>query len=133
MQKYITLFFSVLLFAACKQAAAPPPDVVSEPQMVNLLTELHLTDGELYTVTPVADTLYKYGREKYIAVFKKHHISEKQFDDSYKYYTQDPQKIQGIYEKVDKVLKAKLDSITKAGKKPGATQQKPQINAVPQE
>ncbi|MBL4675112.1 MAG: DUF4296 domain-containing protein [Mucilaginibacter sp.] len=119
MQKYISLFFSVLLFAACKPSATTPPNVIDEQRMIRLLTDLHIADGELYAITPVPDTLYKYGREKYLTLFKAYQVTEKQFDDSFKYYSQDPAKIQGIYENVDKILKAKLDSVRAVKPKPG--------------
>jgi hypothetical protein len=126
MQKYISLFFSVLLFAACKPAATLPPNIIEEPKMIRLLTDLHITDGELYSVTPVPDTLYRYGREKYVDLFKRHHVTEQQFNDSYNYYSKDPAKIQAIYESVDKVLQAKLDSIRTPAKKAGQSNtQKP--------
>ncbi|RFZ94300.1 DUF4296 domain-containing protein [Mucilaginibacter conchicola] len=128
MQKYISLFFSVLLFAACKPAAKTPPNIIDEQKMIKLLTDLHITDGELYTITPVPDTLFKYGREKYLALFKRHHVTEKQYDDSFKYYSQNPEKIQAIYNEVDKILKAKLDSIRTPAKNTGqANAKKPGI------
>lgn len=112
MQKYISLFFSVLLFATCKQEG-PPPDTIEEKKMVRLLTDLHIADGELYTIAPVNDSLYKYGREKYVTLFKNYHVSEDQFKKSYRYYALQPEKIQAIYDGVSKALKAKLDSINK--------------------
>ncbi|WP_121244284.1 DUF4296 domain-containing protein [Mucilaginibacter phyllosphaerae] len=114
MQKYITLFFSVLLYLSACKSETTPKGVINEPQMVNLLTDLHIVDGTLYTVPQVPDSLYKYASDKYVQLFKKHHTTAAIFKKSFKYYTTQPDKLQEIYTKVDAIIKAKLDSLNRA-------------------
>jgi hypothetical protein len=123
MHKYITLFFSVMLFlTACGKKKAPD-GILSEPQMVSLLTDVHIADGSLYGISQVPDSIYKYGMASYQAVFKKHHINETEFKKNLKYYSTQPEQLMEIYEKVDAALKGKLDSVNK----------KPKNNALPKE
>ena len=113
MHKYITLFFSVLLFLSACSKKKTPEGILSQPQMISLLTDVHVVDGSLYNVSQIPDSLYKYGMASYIAVFKKHHINEAEFKKNLKYYSTQPEQLMEIYEKVDLALKGKLDSVNK--------------------
>ncbi|MCO5934958.1 DUF4296 domain-containing protein [Mucilaginibacter sp. RB4R14] len=118
MQKYISLFFlGLICLTACKRNSVPN-DIIQEQQMISLLTDIHLTDGAIYSAPQVPDSLYKYGRAKYDAVFKKHHTTDAEFKKSLKYYSVHPEQVQDMYNKIDAVIKAKIDSINKASKKP---------------
>jgi hypothetical protein len=50
MQKYISLFFSVLLFLTACKSNDVPDGIIKEKEMISLLTDVHLTDGAIYTV-----------------------------------------------------------------------------------
>ncbi|RWY50374.1 DUF4296 domain-containing protein [Mucilaginibacter gilvus] len=113
MHKYIVLFFSVLVFLTACGGDNAPEGIIEQPQMVGLLTEIHLTDGGLYNVPQVPDSLYKYGSARYVAVFKRYHTTDKQFATSLKYYTTQPLKLTEIYEKVSQNIKGKTDSLVK--------------------
>jgi hypothetical protein len=114
MQKYISLFFSVLLYLTACQSSSVPDGVIKEQEMISLLTDIHITDGSIYTVPQMPDSLYKYGSAKYVAVFKKHHTTDAIFKKSLKYYTTQPEQLQDMYNKIDGILKAKIDSTNKA-------------------
>ncbi|MES2265917.1 MAG: DUF4296 domain-containing protein [Bacteroidota bacterium] len=118
MQKYISLFFLGLICLTACESKEAPKDIIQEQQMIALLTDLHLTDGTLYMVQQTPDSLYKYGRAKYDAVFKKHHTTDAEFKKSFKYYSFHPEQVQDMYVKIDAILKAKTDSVNKASKTP---------------
>ncbi|WP_374950650.1 DUF4296 domain-containing protein [Mucilaginibacter sp.] len=117
MHKYIILFFSVLAFFASCVDDAPPPGIIPEQQMVGLLTDLHLVDGQLYSVQQLPDSIYKYGVNKYRAVFKQYKTNDANFKKSLKYYSTKPEQIQAIYDSVQSIIKFKTDSVTKIGTK----------------
>jgi hypothetical protein len=117
MHKYIILFFSVLVFLTACRNEGPPVDVIKEPQMIKLLTDIHLVDGQLYAVQQTPDSLYKYGANKYIAVFKKHHTTDAAFKKSLKYYSTQPELIQAMYDTIQKKMQFKIDSLSKVGTK----------------
>ena len=113
MQKYISLFFSVLLFLTACQSEDLPKGVLKEKDMLNLLLDVHLTDGEVYQVPQVPDSLYKYSSAKYVALFKRHHTTDAVYKASLKYYTKQPERIQAMYNQLEVILKAKVDSLNK--------------------
>ncbi|MCQ6956583.1 DUF4296 domain-containing protein [Mucilaginibacter aquariorum] len=117
MQKYISLFFSVLLYLTACKSNDVPNGIIEEKEMISLLTDVHITDGAIYSLPQIPDSLYKYGRDKYVAVFKKHHTTDDQFQKSLKYYTTQPDRLQEMYNKIDVIIKAKIDSINQAQKK----------------
>jgi hypothetical protein len=128
MHKYIILFFSVLVFlTACSDNDAPE-GIIAQPQMVTLLTDVHLTDGALYNVPQTPDSLYKYGTARYAALFKKHKTTSKVFTESLKYYTTKPLQLVAMYDQVSKNIQGKMDSLNKRGKPNAAPTNK---NALP--
>ena len=87
MHKYITLFFSVILFLSACKSDKVPDGIIQPDRMTNLLTDVHLTDGAMYTVRQDPDSLYKYGYGKYHDLLKKYHTDTVQFRKSIKYYS----------------------------------------------
>lgn len=114
MQKYKILFFSLLLFCAACGGPDIPKGVLDEKTMANVLTQIHIADGSLYNVMQVPDTLYKYGASKYVMVLKSFHTDSSQFMKSMKFYTQHPDILEKMYEKISDRLKTQSDSLNKA-------------------
>lgn len=128
MRKYITLFFSLLFLGACSNT---PSGIINKDEMANLLTDVHIADGTLITKSQETDTLYKYGTDKYLEIFKKYNTDSATFKRSYKYYTNNPKEFVAIYDKVVKNLQAKTDSVTKLiTKQVNANGRKPHIPAA---
>jgi hypothetical protein len=113
MQKYISLFFSVLLFLTACKSNKQPKDVLNEKDMLNLMLDIHITDGSVYQVPQVPDSLYKYSSAKYVALFKRHHTTDAVYKTSLKYYTTKPEQIQAMYGQLETIIKAKMDSLNK--------------------
>ncbi|MDP9048098.1 MAG: DUF4296 domain-containing protein [Bacteroidota bacterium] len=113
MLKYITFFFSVSVFLFACKADKTGNGIISHDRMVNLLTEVHLVDGGLYTIKPEADSLYKYGTGKYVALFTKYHTDSVRFKKSLSYYATQPLELQKIYDQIAFNLKQKTDSVNK--------------------
>ena len=125
MHKYIILFFSVLLFSVSCKNDSTPPGVLEKPQMLSLMTDIHVTDGELYNVAQQPDSLYRYATDRYRLLFKRHHITENQFKKSLEYYSRQPEVIQEMYDTLAVIVQRKTDSLNK--KSPTKLQ-----NALPQ-
>ncbi|WP_183573462.1 DUF4296 domain-containing protein [Mucilaginibacter sp. X5P1] len=132
MRKYITLFFSVLLFlSACSNGT--PSGIIDKDNMIALLTDVHIVDGTMITVSQAPDTLYKYGKGKYQAVFAKYHTDSAQFRKSFIYYAANkPVEFADMYDQILKKLQFKTDSINKlVSKKNMVNGGKPNLPAVP--
>ncbi|MBD1392136.1 DUF4296 domain-containing protein [Mucilaginibacter glaciei] len=117
MPKYITLFFSVLLIIAGCSNDGPPPGVLPKENMINLLMDIHLVDGQLYAIPQQQDSIYKYGTARYQAVFKQYHTNDANFKKSLNYYAKQPEVIQAMYDAIQVKVKFKIDSLTKVGNK----------------
>jgi hypothetical protein len=113
MNKYKTLFFSLLLSLYACGGKNIPDGVIKPARMASLLTEVHIADGAMYNVIQLPDSLYKYGTDKYIKLFKSFHTDSVQFKKSMQYYCGNPELLLSIYEQVTTNLKQKSDSINK--------------------
>ncbi|MCC8426261.1 DUF4296 domain-containing protein [Mucilaginibacter sp. UR6-11] len=112
MRKHIILFFSALLFLyACKEGNATK-DIIKRDVMVRLLADVHLVDGSLAT-QPNGDSLYRFGTGRYLYLFKQYHTDSAQFKNSMKFYAAQPEIMVKMYEDIEKILQAKLDSMNK--------------------
>jgi hypothetical protein len=117
MHKYITLFFSVTFFLFSCKGDKTPEGLINHDRMIGLLTEVHLVDGSMYSVSQNPDSLYKYGTDRYLTLFKKFHTDSVQFKKSLQYYATQPAELQTIYEMVQEELKNKTDSLNKTKRK----------------
>ena len=111
MRKYIILFFSALvILCACHRS---PEGIIEEKKMINLLVDVHMADGVLFTTSAAPDSLYKYGTGKFITVFKKYQVDSLQFIKSYKYYAANPELLLSMFDAIGKKLQLKSDSLSK--------------------
>ena len=113
MNKYNKLFFSVLIFLAACSGNKVPNGIIAQDKMTNLLTDIHIVDGSIYSVMQLPDSLYKYGTDKYQMVFRKYHTDSLQFKKSFQYYASNPDKLQAIYDQITINIKQKSDSLNK--------------------
>ncbi|MBS1521694.1 MAG: DUF4296 domain-containing protein [Bacteroidetes bacterium] len=113
MHKYNKLFFSVLIFLAACSSNKTPEGIIPQDKMTNLLTDIHIVDGSMYNVMQLPDSLYKYGTDKYLMVFRKYHTDSLQFKKSFQYYAAHPEKMEAIYEQITATIKLKSDSVNK--------------------
>lgn len=115
MRIYLNLFFLALLLTACKGSDVPA-GIIPRDQMIGLLVDVHLTDGQMYNIVQVPDSIYKYGMKRYLKVFKNHHTDTTQFRKSIEYYGSQPKMLDEMYDEVVQRLQAKNDSLQKVKK-----------------
>jgi hypothetical protein len=113
MRKYNKLFFSVFIFLVACQGNNVPDGIIEQKKMTNLLTEIHIVDGSMYNVLQIPDTLYKYGMDRYLKVFKKYHTDSVEFKKSFRYYTTRPEILETMYDQIMKNIQMKSDSVNK--------------------
>jgi|SRR5579872_1646535 len=113
MQKYKSLFFSLLLFLYACSGNNPPKGIIDEVTMAGLLTEIHIADGSMFNTVQIPDSLYKYGTGRYLVVFKNFHTDSTQFRKSLKYYANRPEELENIYLHVKANINQKTDSLNK--------------------
>jgi hypothetical protein len=106
----VTIFF--LLPVSCNRA---PKKVLSQPEMIDFLIDLHKLDGVLITkgLTTIDDRENVY---YYNALLAKHKITKEQFDSSLVWYTSQPKKFSKIYKQVLLILNTE-DSLLREQKR----------------
>ena len=103
-------WFSIFLLASCLTACQVkrPKVVISDAKMENVLYDYHIAKA-MGEEVPYTDS---YKRVLYIeSVFKKHGITQAEFDSSMVWFTRNPEVLTKIYEKVNARLKAERDVV----------------------
>ena len=93
-------FFLICLLASCKPSK--PSGVLSESRMVGILVDYHLAQGMAEGVDNEVEKRYTYVQ----AVFRKHRISEQDFDKSMVYYCEHAEELSRIYLLVNKRIES---------------------------
>ncbi|MFD1256110.1 DUF4296 domain-containing protein [Mucilaginibacter terrae] len=112
MRIYKVLFFLIPVYLlSC--GPQTPAGILNHERMTGLLIDMHIADGSLFEVSQDPDSLFKYGNNRYLYIFKQHQTDSVQFKKSFTYYSNKPDQLFEIYEAVTKVIKAKSDSSLK--------------------
>ncbi len=107
----IGLIFLIILFSGCDEAWIDKPEnLLPEKQMVNILTDIHISNSMLNT------TKYTGGENKftqadfYYSVLKKHEVIDTVFEQSLLYYSYYPKNYEKMYSKVlDKLVQLEAE------------------------
>ncbi|GHT34317.1 hypothetical protein FACS189434_10270 [Bacteroidia bacterium] len=103
------LFLIIALFISC---SGTPKGVLSEKQMVEVITDLNLAEGTMM-ISGIAWTDKQKKERYYNYVFEKHNITPEQFDTSFTWYARTPAKLEKIYTKVTANLNQKEADLEK--------------------
>jgi hypothetical protein len=102
--RVVVLFFTVILISACKREAAH----LSPETMVPILVDLHLADA--YSGI-IRDTLKPSQGKNFDSlavwtksILKRHHTSEKEFNESMDWYRDRPEQLDSLFAKVIPIL-----------------------------
>lgn len=103
MLRHATLFV-LALWVLCSCKPSLPSHVLSPSDMEDILVDLHLAQGmaELHTFT--SDDRYLLAH----SVFRKHRVTEEEFDSSMVWYSGHCEKLAEIYERVDLRIQARV-------------------------
>lgn len=96
-------WFLVLFSCTPKTENLPPADLIEEKEMASVIADISLSEAT-FNSQPLAefnDTL------KRINVLREHNISTERFLSSFKYYTENPDKLKNVYAEVCTMLEDK--------------------------
>ena len=95
-------FFMIL---GCSREDAPPKDTLSEDQMANILTDIHLAESRVnkLQLRSLDSSLLIFNRLK-SDIWKKYKVDTLVYRESYSYYMTHPQMMSRIYEKVNRKI-----------------------------
>lgn len=92
--------FVVLLLDACRPRL--PEGVISERKMERILYDFHMAQGIAENSIPDSGNIETFRYELIQAVYRKHGITEEQFDKSMNYYCSDLQRMHKIYKNLQR-------------------------------
>ncbi|WP_338221618.1 DUF4296 domain-containing protein [Algoriphagus sp. oki45] len=115
MNRILILLLALVLVFSCTGKKNPPAGILSEDQMVMVLTDIQLTEGKVSALPVSYDSsqvLYSLLEKE---VFLKHSVSDSLFTQSMLYYLEDAKAMEQIYARV-------IDSLTVLETIPGKEQ-----------
>jgi hypothetical protein len=100
MKKLLTIFFITLTFFACsKKKSDIPVEVLSMKDMQMLLTDIHLAQSAA-TIQVLSDSSIYNSKEYVNYVLKDHKVTREKFLASMKFYTENPELLEEVYDSV---------------------------------
>ncbi len=100
MKSLITTVFFFVLFTSCLNEEKKPEIVLSESQMVEVMTEFQIAEAIVRLGYHRTTDSLIYNDSIYSALFNKLEITQQQFDTSFSYYSAHPKDFEKIYEQV---------------------------------
>ena len=105
MKKLLLLITALLhLFASCyhenQPQIAPPENLLSKTEMVNILTDIYVAEGALAYHRMNKELTEDMSTNYYKKVFDEHHISHRILKDNLRYYNSTPEVMEEILEDV---------------------------------
>ncbi len=100
--KFLLLFVSAIILAcnSFHSASTEDTEVLSQDQMIQVLTDIHIAEAKVTDLAMSGDTVAITEAKYYQVVFDKNKTNAKQFEKSYKYYTTKPVQLDSIYQQV---------------------------------
>lgn len=100
-KNFLLAFFSIFLFACTdSDTIAVPDSVLAKEKMADVMTDIHLLEATLNLHVGSTDKLGPDGKPINVNIYKKHQITKEQFDESYKFYTENPELLAEVYQLV---------------------------------
>jgi hypothetical protein len=100
MKKYFFLLaFTFFIFSCSEKQVTIPDDVIKEKEMTAILTDVHIAQAALSNKSQTDSSSYKitdYVNE----ILKDHNISQEDFTRSLKFYSENPEILQQVYDSV---------------------------------
>lgn len=115
MKKILILIFGISLCCqACTSSRSEKPkNLLSKNEMAELITEIRVTEVQLYnehTKHYNEDSIRLHSQIAYAPIFAKYKISYKDYEDNINYYVSQPDKLEDILEQVTKNLEKLRDN-----------------------
>ena len=87
----------MLLFFSCQKKETTPEGILSNDQMVNVLSELYVIEQKISTLGVKRDSLNQIFDEMKSRVFEKTGVTDSVFRRSLNYYMDHPQTLEVVY------------------------------------
>jgi hypothetical protein len=100
--KYALIALVITTIACQTDNSLKPNPFFDRTKMANILTDIQIAEAGVNQQGFLIDSLNKSMLWHYEYVYKKNNITEKQFNDNYTYYLEEPQLLDSVYNDVIK-------------------------------
>lgn len=109
----LSLIFIIVLFSACesKDSSKVPDGIIPESKMIPIIVELHIVDATISIKQFNIRTNNKRIEKYYNYVLGKYGYDRVQFNKSVKFYSENPERFDKMYDKVIEKLTKKQETI----------------------
>lgn len=114
MRKIVLGFFLCMIAACGNKETEMPSDVIPQDKMMHVLMDIHLAEAGLRTENTFrADSLTQMTVNYYQFIFDKHQVTKEEFRRSFRFYTDNPEMMEKIYQKMIEEMSKKEAEINK--------------------
>jgi hypothetical protein len=99
-QKYLYLCIILLLFACAPPKPQAPSDALTQQQMSDILTDMHLADAIAGSKPGSSDSINQKAVDFREVIYAKYHTNHQQFVTSFNFYKDNPVLMDSIYAEV---------------------------------
>ncbi len=107
MQKYSYLLIILTLIACAPPKPKAPKNMLSQSQMSDILTEMHIADAIATTNYKQIDSINQAGVNYREFIYTKYQTNHQQFTESFDFYKQNPVLLDSVYAEVVTKLSSK--------------------------
>ena len=107
MQKlFFSILMSIVLLSSCSpskerpEKVETPNDIIEHEKMVDILVDYHLSENTIRYYRRYGIKPQPLSNKLYSTVWEKHNITQKEFQHSLDYYTDDSERMQILYSDV---------------------------------
>ncbi|MDQ3395216.1 MAG: DUF4296 domain-containing protein [Bacteroidota bacterium] len=98
--KYIFFFLLITLAFSCDRKKATPAGIIPQEKMVGIFIDMHITESKISALNLKRDStriLFKHYEQE---VLNKHNVAKEIYLESFKYYTENVNDMERIYDAV---------------------------------
>lgn len=100
-KNFLFILLSFFLFACTNPDSVSIPDsVLPEEKMAEMMTDIHLLEATMNIQVGNTDKMGPDGKAINFNIYKKHQVTKEQFEESYKFYTENPELLAEVYQLV---------------------------------
>jgi hypothetical protein len=88
-----------------------PENLLSEEKFTQVLSDIVLLESVAINNSPARETAHKQVLKSCGPIFKKHHVSKKNYEESFTYYAHDKEKMEEIYAEILENYNVELSKI----------------------
>ncbi len=104
MKKYTSIFLFLLcslLFSCSGNGEVKiPGDILPKEKMAEVMVDIHLLEATMNVSISATDKVGVNENQTIVDIFNKHNVTRKQYEESYTFYTRNPELLGQVYQLV---------------------------------